>query len=195
MWGGLPVDQQGGKGVTTRIAAVCFDSGDTLVDEATEVRDARGVVVRADLIGGAADTVRAVKALGYPVALVADGFAESFANVLGHAGIWPLFDAVAVSETLGVEKPHPRMFQYALEQLGIDRQDYGHVVMVGNNLGRDVAGANALGLVSVWLDWAPRRSKVPRTALEVPRHVAHTPLEVLDVLAEIEVELSSVKNH
>ena len=180
--------------MTARVVAVCFDSGDTLVDEATEVRDARGVVVRADLIGGAADTVRAVKALGYPVALVADGLAESFANVLGRAGVWPLFDAVAVSETLGVEKPHPRMFRYALEQLGIDQQDYGHVVMVGNHLGRDVAGANALGLISVWLDWAPRRSKVPRTALEVPRHVARKPLEVLDVLAKIEVELNSVRD-
>ena len=180
--------------MTIRVVAVCFDSGDTLVDEATEVRDARGVVIRADLIGGAADTVRAVKAFGYPIALVADGFAESFANVLGHAGIWPLFDAVAVSETVGVEKPHPRMFQYALEQLGIDRQDYGHVVMVGNHLGRDVAGANALGLISVWLDWAPRRAKVPRTALEMPRHVIHEPWEVLDVLAEIEAELNSVRS-
>lgn len=148
----------------------------------------------ADLIGGAAETVRAVKALGYPVALVADGFAEGFANVLGRAGLWPLFDAVAVSETLGVEKPHPRMFQHALERLGIDRQNYGHVVMVGNHLSRDVAGANALGLVSVWRDGAPRRAKVPRTALEVPCHVVHTPLEVLDVLARIEVELSSFGN-
>ncbi len=69
------------------IAAVCFDSGDTLVDEGTEVRDEQGVVLRAELIEGAAVTIQAVKALGYPVALVADGLVDNFTNVLGHAGI------------------------------------------------------------------------------------------------------------
>ena len=170
------------------IAAVCFDSGDTLVDEGTEVRDARGVVLRAELIEGAADTVQAVQALGYPVALVADGLVESFFNVLGHAGIWPLFGAVAISETLGAEKPDARMFYGALEQLNINEKDYGRVVMVGNNLARDIAGANALGLIAVWLDWAPRRPKVPQHELEVPDYVARKPREVLDILAEIETK-------
>ena len=170
------------------ITAVCFDSGDTLVDEGTEVRDARGVVLRADLIRGAADTVQAVKTLGYPVALVADGLVESFTNVLGHAGIWPLFDAVAISETLLVEKPDARMFYGALEQLHVNKRDYNRVVMVGNNLERDIAGASALGLVTIWLDWAPRRSKVPQSELEVPDYVARKPKEVLDILAEIEIK-------
>ena len=173
------------------IAAVCFDSGDTLVDEGTEVHDARGVVLRAKLIEGAADTVKAVKARGYPVALVADGLAQSFTNVLAHAGLWSLFDAVAISETLLVEKPDPRMFHHALEQLNVTKKDYGRVVMVGNNLERDIAGANALGLMTIWLDWAPRRSKVPQSQLEVPDYVARTPGEVLDILAEIETEHSA----
>lgn len=173
-----------------RIVAVLFDSGDTLVDEAAEVRDTRGVVLRAELIKGAAATVQAVKASGYPVALVADGLVQSFVNVLGHAGVWPLFDAVAISETLQLEKPEPRMFQYALGQLEIEKKDYGKVVMIGNNLARDIRGANALGLVSVWLDWSPRRSKVPQSVLEVPDYVIHTPEEVLGVLGEIEITLA-----
>ena len=73
--------------MTNTIVAVCFDSGDTLVDEATEVRDVQGVVLRAELIEGAATTVQDVKTLGYPVALVADGLVQSFVNVLGHAGV------------------------------------------------------------------------------------------------------------
>lgn len=170
------------------IAAVCFDSGDTLVDEGTEVRDEQGVVLRAELIEGAAATIQAVKALGYPVALVADGLVDNFTNVLGHAGIWPLFDVEAISETLRVEKPHPRMFRHALEQLGVNEQDYNRVVMVGNNLERDIAGANALGLITTWLDWSPRRSKVPQNALEVPDYVVRTPGEILGILTKIETE-------
>ena len=58
--------------------------------------------------------------------------------------------------------------------------------MVGNNLERDIAGANALGLISVWLDWAPRRSKTPADALEVPDYTIKSPLELLGVLDRLE---------
>ena len=34
------------------------------------------------------------------------------------------------------------------------------VVMVGNNLERDIAGANRLGLISVFLHWTERRRTV-----------------------------------
>ena len=167
------------------IKAVFFDSGDTLVDEGQEVTK-EGVVVAAELIDGAAETVRAVKALGYPLALVADGLAASFEKVLGHYGLFELFDAVAISETLGVEKPDPKMFLYALSQLGISEDDYQNVLMVGNYLARDIKGANALGLTSVWLDWSPRRPKVPQSKLEVPDYTIHKPLELLEVIADIE---------
>ena len=172
------------------IKAVFFDSGDTLVDEGQEVTK-EGVVAAAELIDGAAATVRAVKALGYPLALVADGLVASFKNVLGHYGLFELFDAVAISETLGVEKPHPKMFQYALSQLGIQKNDYKNVLMVGNYLARDIAGANALGLTSVWLDWSPRRPKVPQSDLEVPDYTIHEPLELLEVIAAIEARRDS----
>ena len=173
------------ESVAQMIRAVCFDSGDTLVDEAREVTK-EGVVAAAELIDGAAETVRQVKALGYPLALVADGAVASFKNVLGQHGLFELFDAVAISETLGVEKPDPKMFQHALEQLGIQKNDYKNVLMVGNYLARDIAGANALGLTSVWLDWSPRRPKVPQSELEVPDYIIHKPLELLEVIAEIE---------
>ena len=174
------------------IKAVCFDSGDTLVDEGKEVTKA-GVVAAAELIDGAAETVRRVKALGYPLALVADGLAASFKNVLGHHGLFELFDAVAISETLGVEKPDPKMFQHALSQLGISEDDYKNVLMVGNYLERDIKGANALGLTSVWLDWSPRRPKVPQSELEVPDYTIRKPLELLEVIARIEAAGSPAK--
>ena len=38
-----------------KIAAVLLDCGDTLVDEGTEIKDANGATLEADLIPGAAD--------------------------------------------------------------------------------------------------------------------------------------------
>ena len=163
------------------LLAVCFDCGDTLADEATEVKDARGATLRADLIPGAADVVRELKRRGYPLALVADGPTATFANILTQHKLYGCFDAFAISEEVGVEKPNPRIFIHALAQLGIRREDYGRVIMVGNNLARDIKGANALGLISVWLDWAPRRAKTPADASEVPQYTIKTPAALLSL--------------
>ncbi|HLF87767.1 MAG TPA: HAD family hydrolase [Anaerolineales bacterium] len=169
-----------------QLQLICFDFGDTLADEGTEIKDQTGVTLEAKLIPGAADVVRALKARGYPLALVADGLRGTYVNVLSHYGLWDLFDAAAISEEVGVEKPDARMFRTALDQLGIPKEHYGRTVMVGNNLERDIRGANMLGMVSVWLDWAPRRSKVPEDAIEVPDYTIKLPLELMEIIQQLE---------
>ena len=171
-----------------RILAICFDFGDTLVDEATEVKDKTFTTLRAELIPGAGKVLRELKRREYKLALVADGRPGTYYNVLTRHGLYDLFDAFAISEHLGVEKPDPRMFTHVLDQLGIAEEDYGRTVMVGNNLGRDVRGANEVGMVSVWLDWAPRRSKVPADESEVPRYMVKMPLDLLRVIESLEQE-------
>ncbi len=168
-----------------KILAVCLDCGDTLIDEGTEVKDGE-VSLRADLIPGAAELVRGLKARGYPLALVADGPAATFRNNLGPYGLYELFDAYAISEQVGVSKPDAAMFRHALDQLGIAEAQYGRVLMLGNHLGRDVKGANDLGIISVWLDWSPRRSKVPADDSERPQYTIKLPLELLDLLDQLE---------
>jgi len=174
-----------------KILAILLDSGDTLVDEGTEVKDETGVVLQAELIPGAAEMVRALKARGYRLGLVADGPAGTFYNILGHSyQLLSLFDALAISELVGFEKPHPAMFTTALGQLGLHEAQYRQVLMVGNNLARDIKGANALGLISVWLDWAPRRAKIPADSSEQPRYTIRSPLELIDLIPSIERSLS-----
>lgn len=172
-----------------KIRAIFFDSGDTIVDEGTEIKDATGTALRAELIPGAADTVRALKTQGYCLALVADGPAGTFYNTLGPPGVLALFDTLAISGLVGAEKPDSVIFQHAFQQLKITPAEYGQVVMVGNNLSRDIKGANALGLISVWLDWAPRRSKIPADASEQPCYTIKTPPELLSLIARIEASL------
>lgn len=168
--------------------AICLDSGDTLVDEGTEIKDEQEVVQRAALIPGATELVKTLKAWGYPLALVADGPVGSFENILAQHGLRAYFDAFAISGEVGVSKPDARMFHHALTQLGIAPADYGRVIMVGNNLERDIKGANALGIVSVWLDWAPRRAKIPADASEQPQYTIKLPLDLLSLLKQLEDE-------
>ena len=170
------------------ILVICFDFGDTLIDEATEVKDETLTTLRADLIPGADSLVRELKRRGYRLALVADGRPGTYRNVLAQHDLYDLFDAVAISELVGVQKPDRRMFTHALDQLGIAEDDYGRTVMVGNYLERDVRGANAVGMISVWLDWAPRRPKVPADSSEVPQHTIHAPLDLLPLIDSLERE-------
>ena len=170
------------------LLAVCLDCGDTIVDEGTEIKDLQGVVQRAELIPGATTMVQGIKERGYPLALVADGPEGTFQNVLTHHRLYHYFDAMAISGNVGVVKPDARMFQHALEQLLIPAQEYHRVVMVGNNLARDIKGANALGLITVWLDWAPRRAKIPTDSSEVPRYTIQRPDALLSLLDQIEEE-------
>ncbi|MBX3011531.1 MAG: HAD-IA family hydrolase [Caldilineaceae bacterium] len=174
--------------------AICLDSGDTLVDEGSELKDEHEVVLQAELIPGAAELLEGLQARGYRLALVADGPAGSFRNIYAQHGLTHCFAAFAISEEVGVLKPDARMFQHALAQLGIAPADYKRVIMVGNNLERDIKGANGLGLVSVWLDWAPRRSKIPADASEVPCYTIKWPLELLALLDQLEEEKAKISH-
>jgi len=169
-----------------KLRAICFDFGDTLADEATEEKDTAGVTQRADLIPGAAELMYTLKRRGYALALVADGYPGTYSNVLTQHGLYECFDVFAISEELGVCKPDARMFTHALDQLGVPLDAYGSTMMVGNHLERDIKGANALGMISVWLDWAPRRSKVPADESERPAFTIRMPLDLLGVIAQIE---------
>jgi putative hydrolase of the HAD superfamily len=172
--------------VANRILAICLDFGDTLADEATEVKDDTLTTLHAELIPGAGELLLELKRRGYKLALVADGRPGTYSNVLRQHSVYDLFDVFAISEEVGVEKPDARMFLAALDALGIELEDYDRTVMVGNRLDRDVRGANELGMISVWIDWSGRHTAEPEDESEIPDFTIHTPLELMNVLEELE---------
>lgn len=175
--------------MTRNLLAIFFDFGDTLADEDSEIKDATATTLRAELIPGADQLLRELRNRGYKLALVADGRPGTYSNVLTQHGLYDYFDAFAISELVGVEKPDARMFLKALDNLDIDPQDYRRTVMVGNRLDRDVKGANQMGMISVWQDWGPRYSKTPANPSEEPHYTIKMPLELLPVIDTIEQNL------
>jgi len=170
---------------------VFIDSGDTLVDESTEIRDETGVVVEAELLPGAADALRRLRREGYRIALVADGLRASFDNVYRQHGLEDIFEVRAISEDLGARKPHPVMFGTAMERMGLTEQDKSRIVMVGNHLERDIAGANRMGLVSVLMSWTPRYPMQPRTPEEVPDFVLSCLTELPAFLEQLDRQVQN----
>jgi HAD superfamily hydrolase (TIGR01549 family) len=177
--------------VSNHLLAICLDFGDTLIDQATEVKDDTLTTLQAGLIPGADQMLYELKQRGYPLAIVSNGPVGSVSNVLQHYGLYDLFDIFAISQGLGIEKPDSRIFRHALEQLGIGPEAYGRTVMVGNDLAADIAGANSVGMISLWLDWAPRHRKTPNSDMEVPQHTIFVPLALPPLLDELERQFAN----
>ena len=167
------------------------DSGDTIIDEATQVYDDRHIVQEASFIPGADRVLRQLHEEGYTIALVADGEWESFQNVYRRSGLDDCFDAWVVSEVVGQQKPAAIMFETAYEKLGLTEADKSRIVMIGNNLKKDVAGANRQGLISVWLDWSPRYFHTGEEPDWQPDYTVHTPEELLALIHRLEAELEA----
>jgi putative hydrolase of the HAD superfamily len=63
------------------------------------------------------------------------------------------FDFIAASARIGFEKPHPRIFEWALREADVDP---AAVIHVGDHLDADVEGARAVGIEAVLIDRAER---------------------------------------
>jgi FMN phosphatase YigB (HAD superfamily) len=173
--------------MTHRLAAILFDLGDTIMVEESEIKDTEGTTLRADIVPSMAKVLQSFKEQGYPLALVADCRPDTPVNVLRQYGLFDLFDCMAISEVVGVSKPDPLIFRTALNALNIDDRDYDRVVMIGNNLERDVVGANRLGLISVFFHWNDRRRTKPLTDEETPRYSVSSAQELTTLIGTLEM--------
>lgn len=113
-----------------------------------------------------AGLISAVRQARVPVALVTNGASDTQRNKIESMGIADLFSAFSISGETGVAKPDKRAFTVVLTALGVSGKSVWHV---GDSLASDVAGANAAGLSSVWLnrDGTVRSKNAAQPDLEI----------------------------
>ena len=162
------------------------DIGDTIIDEGTEVRNDQGVVIHADCIPGAKETYLRLYEAGYAIVMVADGLNQSFRNTMRENGLDHIFSAWIISETVGEDKPSPKMFSAAMEAMGLTEADKSRVLMIGNNVSRDIRGANRFGLISVLLDWSKRRPFTEELPEDHADYRIHAPEDLLALAERLE---------
>ncbi len=98
---------------------------------------------------------------------------------LERMGLAKYLDAMVFSSEVGLRKPDPRIFQEALDRLGVEPQE---TVFVGDRLYDDVSGAQAVGMRAV-LTRQFRQEDDPDYAPDaVISHLSELP-EVLDRMA------------
>lgn len=84
----------------------------------------------------------------FRLGVVTNGASDFQRTKLAWSGLADCFDTVVVSSDIGVGKPDPAVFHAALAALDVDA---GDAVMIGNDRGRDLAGAQAAGIRALWV--------------------------------------------
>ena len=92
---------------------------------------------------------------------VVSNFDARLPRLLADTGLGELLDVVVYSEEVGVEKPHPAIFEELLERLGLPA---ARVLHVGDSRRDDVEGARAVGMQALWLTRGSRRGDLSSLA-------------------------------
>ena len=79
----------------------------------------------------------------YHLHLITNGFQEVQHTKLNGSGLEPYFETLTVSEEVGVKKPNPEIFHYALRKAGAKAEDS---LMIGDEMAVDIDGARAAGM-------------------------------------------------
>ena len=92
------------------------------------------------------DTLRRLKEAGFVTAILSNGSPAMLDAAVRGAGLQNLLDAVLSADAVQVFKTHPRVYEYALQQLGLRAE---HVSFQSSNAW-DAFAASAYGMRVVW---------------------------------------------
>jgi putative hydrolase of the HAD superfamily len=127
----------------------------------------------------------ALRERGIKTGLVSNAFDPGWLlrRDLDQMGVGERLDAVVFSSEVGKRKPHPSIFQRALDALDVAPEE---ALFVGDRLYEDVRGARELGMTTVQAVWF-RADEHPDG--RAPDYQAFTQFDVLNVVRRLRGEL------
>lgn len=82
----------------------------------------------------------------YRLHIITNGFEEVQTKKMMSSNILDYFDKVITSESVGVKKPNPKVFKYALNVSGANESNS---IMIGDSIEADILGALNLGIQAI----------------------------------------------
>lgn len=87
--------------------------------------------------------------------IITNGFKEIQATKLSTTNLDKYFDLILCSEEIGVNKPHPNVFNAALYKTGAVQNES---VMIGDSFQADILGAHGVGIDAIFFN--PKKEKI-----------------------------------
>ncbi len=122
--------------------------------------------------------LRAIRGAGFKTAILSNGSPAMLQAAVAAADLATQFDQVLSVEAVGIFKPHPSVYQLAVDRLGVAA---ARICFVSSN-GWDIAGAARFGFRAVWVNRAGEpRERLPAgpeielgDLTELPQRVARS---------------------
>ena len=145
---------------------------------------AKGMGIHGDLYPGTIDVLDQLTEVA-TLALVTNGLGTVQRSRIARLGIEDHFAAVTISAEVGASKPGTEIFDLTFAALG--EPDRSMALMVGDNLGSDIAGGNNAAIATCWYN--PSRKPTSDT------HPADYMIMSLDELVAIVMGDCSTARH
>ena len=132
---------------------------DTAAIADSTVRDRlMAMYLKLDAFPEVPDMLKRLNVAGLKTAILSNGSPEMLDAAVRNAGIGSLLDAVLSVEAVGVYKPHPKVYQYAIDQLGIKA---GEIAFQSSNAW-DAHAASLCGMRVIWCNrYRQRTERLP----------------------------------
>ncbi|WP_179005269.1 YjjG family noncanonical pyrimidine nucleotidase [Winogradskyella forsetii] len=86
----------------------------------------------------------------YELHIITNGFEEAQEKKMVASNIKPYFKTVTNSEMVGVKKPNPKIFNFALDLANANAKES---IMIGDSLEADIEGAHKIGMDTIHFDY------------------------------------------
>ena len=114
----------------------------------------------------------ALREAGFRTAILSNGSPAMLEALVKRSRLEAMFDAVLSADAVGVFKTHPKVYQYALDSLGLEAR----AISFQSSNAWDAHGASDFGMRVVWCNrYGQRRERLPgapdfeiRTLAELP---------------------------
>lgn len=104
------------------------------------------------------NVLRQLKLAGLRTAILSNGSPKMLEAAVEGAGLDGLFDAVLSVESVGVYKPHPKVYQLAVDRLGVPAR----AIAFQSSNAWDACAASAFGMQVVWCNrYGQRAERLP----------------------------------
>lgn len=104
------------------------------------------------------DVLTSLKKAGLKLAILSNGSPDMLDAAARHTGCDQILDASISVDELGVYKPDPRVYQLAVDRLGIPREE----IAFQSSNAWDAAGAASFGFQVAWINrYGQRRERLP----------------------------------
>ncbi|MEA2934214.1 MAG: 2-haloacid dehalogenase [Variibacter sp.] len=128
------------------------------IDDASLRERLMNLFLKLEAFPEVADTLQRLKDAGLRIAILSNGTPDMLRAVIDNAKLGSLLDAVLSVEEAGVFKTHPRVYQLAVDRLGVPAD----AISFQSSNAWDAYAASAFGMRVVWCNrYGQRRERLP----------------------------------